>query len=705
MVSLLLPFLPLDALFPTIMASHDILLDGNESQAPGHGKCQPRFGGGVPSLDGSSSLENSPPPSSTNSVFNLTDSTATDMTNAYECETQVPDRNLITTRNDTPVALDTLPSNENKEELENDQNPVRKSTKSTNIPIPTGPLREENGAKIRRFQLQTSLPESRSTDSSMMSKRKQDILISSSKNPRVTSNGKFFGTTLLEGITLHFAHIGSKRRKRLQQTRIENWMAGNISDIHTNFLGVGTMILKSRAVSREAEGRRKPLSDQASRAQSQVSNTVSRPSVNISTIESFSPKESENSPSQPRDDETESGSKIQFSMNLLETLPSSSSIKDEELIRKSLSKIIPLEIRQHVKEDSSRCPAWTTKGLRCNRHHQADGQHIVESLQALTVVESSEIFHRMKGLIDAAICSSHQSVAKKELQSWGEDFDDLSRIRDPKYTFPQQNQRLLALASWICLLSKGEVFSRKREKSTPPSQAETSGSSDIPPVLNLIQEFKPYVTRKSTKTVAEELAKLLTKPLLPSEIEHQGFIYVFWQPGNFGHLKIGRSGNVHRRLEEWSRQCKKPIEVYFPKLLEDGNDGQEDLEPVQHICRVEKLVHMELRYCRKIEHNCPGCSKFHKEWFEVPRDIAVEVVHKWMDWMRTLPYEKRSIGSEDKWVLKDEHERRLSELSRPIRSISVFGPEMRKGKDATSRARLSLPGAARDRSRRRRRSI
>lgn len=669
------------------MASHDSQLGRNEPQTPRNSKSQPRFNGRQSGLDGSFSRENSP---SAGSVFSSPGSIATDITDDYGCETPIKHRKSATRRKDTSTATKTLDANENKEQSEYDESPVRKSTNSSPPSIPSG---KEKLTKTRKAQLRASLPGSESTNSSVLGKQREN-LTSPTESPGVASNGKFSETTSLEGISLFSTDIESKEKKKLRQTRIDYWIAGNLSDIKIDFSPSGSKIIRPRAVSYNA-AERKSLSDQVSRPQQQVSNTASEPLIfNVPIIKISPPEDGKEHSSKAIDKRSE----VRLLLNLLETIPSSASINEEELIRKSLSKIMPLEIRQRLAEDTSHCSARTAQGLRCKRRHHADRKYIVQSLQSLTTLKSSEIFHCIEGLIEGAFCSSpHQRVAKKELQSWEKDFDKLSKIRDPKHHFSLQDYRLLALVRWISLLGKEEVV-RSDSESPPLPKAETDGSSDVPTVLNLIQDFRPYVTKKRTGAVADELKKLLIRPLLRSEIKNQGFMYIFWQPGNFGHLKIGWSGDVRRRLASWSRQCKKTIEAYYPNLPQKGNKDAEDLQPVPHICRVEALVHMELKNCRKIENNCPGCSKSHKEWFEIPERIAIEVVRKWMDWMRTLPYEKRSIGGEDQWVLKDEQVQRLNELSRPHKEIAISGPETKSRKNATPAARLSLPHTERRRS-------
>jgi hypothetical protein len=142
-------------------------------------------------------------------------------------------------------------------------------------------------------------------------------------------------------------------------------------------------------------------------------------------------------------------------------------------------------------------------------------------------------------------------------------------------------------------------------------------------------------------------------------------MYIFWQRGNFGHLKIGRSGNVFRRLKQWNKQCKKTMEFHFPESVKIKDESIPDVQQVPHISRVEALVHLELIQHRRIEEKCSGCFKSHLEWFEISKDIAIGVVRKWSAWMATLPYEKHMKDGEEQWTLKSEEWKHLDKLCRP----------------------------------------
>ncbi|KAL4753018.1 meiotically up-regulated gene 113-domain-containing protein [Aspergillus terricola var. indicus] len=112
-------------------------------------------------------------------------------------------------------------------------------------------------------------------------------------------------------------------------------------------------------------------------------------------------------------------------------------------------------------------------------------------------------------------------------------------------------------------------------------------------------------------------------------------------------LKIGRTSNVTRRLNEWSKQCSNHLTLirYYPYTSSSQRQGQNDgLEPgkkVPHVHRVERLIHLELADMRIRDLGpCPECGKEHREWFEVAAERAAlkrvdECIRRWVRWAHT----------------------------------------------------------------------
>ena len=133
-------------------------------------------------------------------------------------------------------------------------------------------------------------------------------------------------------------------------------------------------------------------------------------------------------------------------------------------------------------------------------------------------------------------------------------------------------------------------------------------------------------------------------------------------------LKIGRASNVHRRMNEWTRQCGENITLlrYYPNEIRNSpspspspspssrlsprasprrstssnnvpnaNDSPQAPQKAPLVPRVERLIHLELQD-KRVKRLCDGCGKEHREWFEVEasRDGIKSVNDCIMRWVR-----------------------------------------------------------------------
>ncbi|CAE7007355.1 hypothetical protein HRS9139_01283 [Pyrenophora teres f. teres] len=106
-------------------------------------------------------------------------------------------------------------------------------------------------------------------------------------------------------------------------------------------------------------------------------------------------------------------------------------------------------------------------------------------------------------------------------------------------------------------------------------------------------------------------------------------------------LKIGRANNVHRRMNEWSRQCGYSLSLvryypYIPSSSSNHTTSTTTPRKVPHASRVERLIHLELAAHRVVQ-QCGACGKTHREWFRVgaSREGVAgvdEVVRRWVGW-------------------------------------------------------------------------
>lgn len=110
-------------------------------------------------------------------------------------------------------------------------------------------------------------------------------------------------------------------------------------------------------------------------------------------------------------------------------------------------------------------------------------------------------------------------------------------------------------------------------------------------------------------------------------------------------LKIGRTNNVHRRINEWTKQCSHDLTLlrYYPYTHSSPDAPPRAGEGVTapYIHRVERLIHLELGDIRiRNMGPCPDCGKEHQEWFEVPAEKeALEwvdgAIRRWCKWAAT----------------------------------------------------------------------
>lgn len=237
--------------------------------------------------------------------------------------------------------------------------------------------------------------------------------------------------------------------------------------------------------------------------------------------------------------------------------------------------------------------------------------------------------------------------------------------------------------------SQGNIQNRKRNSSRPqPSTLQRNRNSSQTQAL--LSWIPPSVCPQTTSALLTELAKPI------AAADEAGYIYMFWvtpsapsppprevatslfppsqrpnntrsvsdairaaddlnaltskpsssKPGTV-RLKIGRTSNVQRRLNEWTRQCSHNLTLirYYPYtpsspassprrngvLLEQGRK-------VPHVHRVEKLIHIELRDIRVRDiGRCEECNREHREWFEIAAEKnelrrVEECIRRWIRW-------------------------------------------------------------------------
>lgn len=166
--------------------------------------------------------------------------------------------------------------------------------------------------------------------------------------------------------------------------------------------------------------------------------------------------------------------------------------------------------------------------------------------------------------------------------------------------------------------------SRRKPPTLSPKSSQLDGLS-----IHLSYKFEPFTLsgKQQNMTPAALICYHLTRPLAPKDSTAEGYIYVYWNPGNFGYLKIGHTkhSNTDKRLNAWQSKCKVDA-----RQITDPHKAVQF--SVRHPLRVENLIHAELNRYR-LQFRCPSpkCRAMHGEWFKVESTLAQQVIRKWSE--------------------------------------------------------------------------
>ncbi|KAL3440133.1 meiotically up-regulated gene 113-domain-containing protein [Aspergillus insuetus] len=345
--------------------------------------------------------------------------------------------------------------------------------------------------------------------------------------------------------------------------------------------------------------------------------------------------------------------------------------KEDTNLMKKLKKLIPPHVKDRLVEDGLRCVADTQRGGRCSK--KAKNVDVGSALRQLNVAASevSSMYETAQTLFSLLLCATHQKEAAGSLMILRR--NDLS---------DDSSDRVVTLEHWLAAAREASNLSEAPTPDPTPSVAgvipplETRFNTALP---NFIEYHPPD---KPRPPVSEELERIIVSPLTANDANTAGHIYIFQCKGKFGYCKIGYSTDHGSRLQSWEKQCGRELTCYFP----GSND---ELLPVPHVTRVERLIHAELAEQRRKEVGCPGprCGRTHKEWFEVNELLALLVVRKWVAWMQKVPYMRIPGGST--WVLDVYRVGDIREVCTPSTTESLLvqpapnlaiprGPEGRK---------------------------
>jgi hypothetical protein len=310
-------------------------------------------------------------------------------------------------------------------------------------------------------------------------------------------------------------------------------------------------------------------------------------------------------------------------------------------------------------------------------------------------INGAKFLHCIEQLVKATQCGTHRNVAHSRMKKFKVIASDPSELSKKDqldfrawidaistrttHAIPQNFSDQVLLGNETNI--KIEVLDRK------PASSRTKAdptSSKLAPSISGFASYQPMWSK--SLDVSSALRKIITKPLSPQDLK-SGFIYVFWDKAHFGKVKIGRTNDLERRLEEWDRNCKRTHQ-YHPS-------SKRELIKIPHVSRIERLMHIELKNCRK-ERKCENCNATHREWFDVEETSAVKVFLKWKSWIEQSPY---ALNKEsEQWEIRPEMEDTLEAICQPVvlDKKERTPPRPRIGKKIKRVSRLAAVGRDRE---------
>lgn len=345
---------------------------------------------------------------------------------------------------------------------------------------------------------------------------------------------------------------------------------------------------------------------------------------------------------------------------------------------RGLEHIVPYTICSRLEDNASGCVSSLVGDTRrrCSSNRKEQGNAWRKDIKAISKcckgrIDEGALVSLVHKLIGDTMCGTHQTSSRspKRLGKLGQWAGAAARVREEQEDFDV----------WIrCITGKERLSSsevdpqpkcRIRQRSCDTVKSPKS-HIDIPKSTSTY--FQPYQSaRLRNVSVEQALFEQARKPLTLQD-QKIGFIYIFWHEGQFGYVKIGRTKDPERRLQQWNKQCQREHK-YHPFC-----DGLE----VPYVARVERLMQLELKEKRRFT-VCDTCTsksgkpKKHTEWFELSAGEATAVFQKWKNWMTQGPYQR--VAGSGGWKLKPEFEGSLKEVCQPTRfSVAESRPSLRR---------------------------
>ena len=372
--------------------------------------------------------------------------------------------------------------------------------------------------------------------------------------------------------------------------------------------------------------------------------------------------------------------------------------EDLKKFKLKLQHILPLEIHARLLETQYECIAHNqSKDKKCNSKAQkrhGDVHNIFQKIEACDIKTNYiALFEQLQRLVETAMCGTHIRVASRRMKETQELVSEPSQV---------SKDILSEFHVWLNIISNNKIPSRASEAQDSGSTISTDLTSkphtartELVPLSTIIPIATvavatvrlttsfisvPYQPKRHKNLpISTALNKVINEPLKLTDLK-EGFIYVFWEVGDFGNVKIGRTNDLESRLYQWNRRCNRSF-TYHPATKTDGRDK------IPHVSRIERLIHMELRNCRR-SRRCDGCDTNHKEWFNVPETHVVKVFQKWQKWILEKPYSLDPVSN--KWTIRPEMMDKVEEVCKPVlEEVKPLISHSKKGKKTKSGKRSS----------------
>ncbi|MCJ1310861.1 hypothetical protein MMC25_004529 [Agyrium rufum] len=312
-------------------------------------------------------------------------------------------------------------------------------------------------------------------------------------------------------------------------------------------------------------------------------------------------------------------------------------------------------IRDGLGQVPAQCSGITVQGRHCTK--PLARWKVLQCTETIDEIVTPRIYEDDKALDRRLLtfgtntyCRSHITQSLAKIAEWKTSIAKILVKADAK---SKPSTSRVTLKSPESEISPKELRSSLSTPKSNPSKRFSQFYNKNP--FNIIERGRGTI---DAPVSLHKLQRKLTAPL-GSKDEGDGYPYVSQNPANKAFVKFGYTKRTpDLRKEESKYHCNRELHLLYPVPSDLARI------PVPHARRVEALCHAELHHHRVLV-KCEGCSKTHREWFEVSVAEAIAVVRKWSLWITREPYEQlRELRSGLRWYLKEEEKRKVQDIKR-----------------------------------------